>query len=75
MFVGDTYEEAIQNPPSTRRLAECTDLAREFPGLGDHVEPDLGYRAVRGDDRIGPCTSRSAVSCMLAVTELHRMSA
>lgn len=75
MFVGDAYAMAIEDPAEHAQADECADLAREFPGWAVTWTMTWGYRAVRGDDRIGPCTSRSAVRCMLAVTELHRMSA
>jgi hypothetical protein len=82
MFLGDAYAEAIAPNNTDRAQAdECADLAREFPGWEITWTSTWGYRARKGDNRIPACssrsavTSRSAIRCLLAVTEFHRMSA
>ena len=75
MFTGDVYAEAVDSPAEHAQAAECAALAKEFPGWAVTWTTTWGYEAVRGEDRIGPCTSYSAIRCLLAVKESCRTTA
>jgi len=73
--MGDAYAEAIAENYTDRAMAsECAGIAREFPGWSVTWTTRWGFRASKNGNEIGPCTSRSAIRCLLAVTEFHRMA-